>query len=314
MSKLIPILINATGLSERNVRMIIRNAPVRYKTYFIPKRNGNMRLISQPAREVKALQRALVTVILGRLPIHPSATAYRPGMSIRDNAATHAKNGPIMKFDFREFFPSILARDWRTYCETTSLFEDAEDILLSTNILFHRSKESTVLRLAIGAPSSPCLSNVLMFTFDTRISDLVSADHVTYTRYADDLTFSAKRTGYLTGVEKALRHVIHQTRSPSLTINESKTVLATKKYKRVVTGLVLTNDGTVSIGHVRKRAIRAAVHHASQGRLTEAGQAHLAGLFGFAQAVEPEFLGRLIDKYGATLIADIKATKNPTHS
>ncbi len=104
MSELISILIAGTGLSEFDIRSIVRNASMRYKTYLIPKRSGGFRVISQPAREVKALQRVLVSTIINELPIHPAATAYRHHGSIRDNALAHASNGPILKFDFRNFF------------------------------------------------------------------------------------------------------------------------------------------------------------------------------------------------------------------
>lgn len=314
MGTLIALLAGATGLNEHDVRGIVRNAPVRYKTYEIPKRNGGTRTISQPAREVKALQRVLVTEILSRLPVHPSAMAYRPGISIKDNAAAHVENGPILKFDFKEFFPSIVSRDWRIYCEEASLFDDLEDIFSSTQILFHHMKERPGLRLAIGAPSSPCLSNVLMNKFDMRISDLVAVNHVTYTRYADDLTFSAKRTGFLTGVERTLRRVVRESRSPSLTINETKTVTATRKYKRIVTGLILTNDGNVSIGHERKKRIRAALHHAQQGSITDSELTRLGGLLAFVHDVEPEFFRRLVVKYGAPLLAAIQATNKTSDS
>jgi RNA-directed DNA polymerase len=306
MSRVVPMLIAATGLSESDIRKIISNAPIRYKTYPIPKRRGGYRKISQPAREVKALQRALVAGILEHLPIHPSATAYRPNLSIKDNAIAHAGDGPILKFDFEEFFPSIRARDWEAYCRVNSLFQDPEDIYLTTQIFFYRNKKSKILRLAIGAPSSPCLSNVLMNSFDSRISEMVASDHVTYTRYADDLTFSARRTGYLNGVEKVLRKVLSEIKSPHLKINNSKTVLVTKKYRRVVTGLILANDGSVSLGHDRKKIIRAAVHHAMCGKLDKAQCAHLAGLLAFVQDVEPEFLNRLTAKYGYAVIAAIR--------
>lgn len=307
MTSLIATMMNATGLSMRDVMRIIHNAPVRYKTYQIPKRNGGIRVISQPAREVKALQRVLVKTILDKLPVHPCATAYRATKSIRDNAAAHAANGPILKFDFQDFFPSILAKDWKTYCSKTSLFDDPDDIFVTTNILFYRKKPSSILRLAIGAPSSPCLSNILMNEFDTKIFDAVSKDQVTYTRYADDLTFSAPRTGFLTGVKTNLFRIIAEMKSPSLTINEDKTVTATKKYRRVVTGLVLANDGKVSIGHERKKRIRAALHHAGEGKLSIAEQAYLGGLLAFVQDVEPDFFHRLVGKYGDKLIADVKA-------
>jgi RNA-directed DNA polymerase len=300
------MLIEATGLNEHDLRAIIRNAPIRYKRYTIKKRNGGDRTISQPASEVKALQRALLAGVLNNLQVHRCATAYRPGISILNNALPHARSGVIMKFDFKNFFPSIRARDWEKYCENVGLFEDPEDIQLSTKILFHQMKKSVVLRLAIGAPSSPHLSNILMRDFDEWITKAVTPAHVTYTRYADDLTFSAHRTGFLTGVKPALARAVREIKSPRLTINEDKTVVATNKYRRQVTGLILTNDGTVSIGHERKRNLRAAVHRCQLGLLNGAEEVKLAGLLAFVHAVEPDFLERLKQKYSEELINRIQ--------
>jgi RNA-directed DNA polymerase len=313
MSELLPLLTAGTGLSESDVIRIAMNAPRRYKTYEISKRNGGTRLISQPARELKALQRVLTSEFLCKLPVHESAMAYREGISIRHNALAHAKNGPIFKFDFEEFFPSIKASDWAVYCEQENLLRQHRDMWLSTNILFyHRSGRR--LSLAIGAPSSPCLSNVLMKGFDEAISLAVAKDKVTYTRYADDLTFSAKRTGFLNGVEDALRRTIRSIKSPSLKLNEAKTVRATKKYKRFVTGLVLANDGQVSIGHDRKRIVRVAMYHYLQGKLDPKEQVQLAGILAFINDVEPAFFSRLIQKYGAETITALKQAKAPKYS
>lgn len=309
MSILLPLLVGETGLSELDVMRIVRNAPVRYKTYAIAKRSTGMRIISQPARELKALQRILSQELLARLPVHTAAMAYREGRSIRHNALAHSGDGPILKFDFKDFFPSITARDWRLYCERRELFADPNDIWISTNILFHKSSRTTALRLAIGAPSSPILSNVLMNEFDERIASLVAKDQVTYTRYADDLTFSAKRTGHLTGVKKALLITLKEIKSPSLSINDSKTVLATRKYKRFVTGLVLTNDGFVSLGHERKRRIRAGVHNASLGKLSAEERASLAGMLAFANDIEPAFVAKLEEKYGSAVIKSLKSRR-----
>jgi hypothetical protein len=315
MGIILPLLIEETGLSEHDVRRIVSNAPLRYKTYQIAKRTGGTRLISQPARELKALQRILSKEILIHRPIHPAATAYRRGISIKTNASTHADNGPILKMDFKDFFPSITEKDWVAYCQKYSLFNgDTEDILITTKIFFRKYRGVQFLRLAIGAPSSPPLSNILMYDFDTKVCDTASRDQVKYTRYADDLTFSAKRTGFLVHVREMLQRIIRETPFPSLTINDSKTVLATRKYKRMVTGLILANDGKVSIGHRRKRQIRAAVHYQTQGKLDLAGQAQLAGMLAFVNAVEPEFLDRLKQKYGAAVISQLQHTRMPRRS
>jgi RNA-directed DNA polymerase len=306
VSELLPILIGATGLSEWDIRLILANAPSRYKHFKIKKRNGEDRKIAQPARELKALQRALIASKLAKLPVHEAATAYRSGVSIADNASAHAGNGPILKYDFQDFFPSIRSNDWRKYCKSNSVFDNEEDLWISERILFQRDKGSRILKLSIGAPSSPIVSNILMHRFDTLISHAVASDKVTYTRYADDLTFSAPRTGFLTQVESILRKAVRATPWPRLVINEKKTVLATPKYRRQVTGLILANDGKISIGRDKKRAVRAALHRAQHDRLTEQELSHLCGMLAFINSVEPEFVTRMEKHYGLDLLQRLK--------
>jgi RNA-directed DNA polymerase len=83
MSKVLRLLAERTGLNEHSVWRIMLSASARYKTYQIPKRNGGSRLIAQPARKVKLLQRALIETTLTHLPVHEAATAYRRGVSIQ---------------------------------------------------------------------------------------------------------------------------------------------------------------------------------------------------------------------------------------
>jgi hypothetical protein len=305
------MLATQTGLLVADVMRIVANAPRRYKTYTIAKRNGDgHRVISQPAIELKALQRVLVDRVISRLPVHQSAMAYRPGLSVRANAARHAaSNGPIFKFDFMNFFPSITSVDWDLYCRANRVFVDPFDLYISRQILFQQKVKGGNLALAIGAPSSPSVSNALMFTFDDRVAGALENDRVIYTRYADDLTFSAPRTGYLNRVEAVLRETIRDIKSPVLTINEKKTVKATKKYKRCVTGLILTNDGKVSIGQERKRKLRAEMRHYFEGKLSRHQQASLAGKLAFVFDVEPDLYYRIQAKYGLEILTRLKSVR-----
>ena len=98
--------------------MLVRSAPHRYKTYPIPKRKaGEFRIIAQPAREVKALQYWVMHHVLSRFAVHPAATGYREGLNIADNALRHVKSRFLLKLDFKDFFPSIKAHDFRQYIE-----------------------------------------------------------------------------------------------------------------------------------------------------------------------------------------------------
>lgn len=306
MTKILEALSVETGMRSLDLQRIMMSAPLRYKFYSIPKRSGGLRRIAQPAREVKTLQRALQKILLNDLPIHKCATAYREGISIRDNAAAHAENGPILKLDLQSFFPSLKASDWAMYCRSTGCLTDHDDIVLTSHLLFHREPGARTLRLAVGAPSSPILSNLLMHEIDLQIFSAVSGDYVTYTRYADDMTFSAPRTGFLTGVMSKVAKIIRTTKSPSLSINNSKTTYVTKKYHRTVTGLTLTNDNKVTIGRSKKRKISASVHYAMLGKLDKSELQVLSGMLAYVNAVEPAFLDSLRRKYGADTVAMIQ--------
>lgn len=311
MSRLVDFLSKASGLSETDVERIIRRAPYTYKSFTIPKRDGiSFRVIAQPAREVKLLQRLLMGRLSG-LPVHSCAMAYRKGISIRDNADSHIKNGPILKYDFKNFFTSIRALDWIAYASKREIFSDKPDYEKSAELFFVKVPHKG-LRLAIGAPSSPWLSNILMCDFDRRVEAAVSRDHVTYTRYADDLTFSAPRVGHLRDVDKTLRSIIRTLSSPRLLLNENKTVLATPRYRRVVTGLVLADDKTVSLGREKKREIRARVHHGLNGKLSTSEVASLIGLLSYVRGIEPDFYERLCSRYASDIQSALRINSVPT--
>lgn len=301
-ARIMRILIEQTGLREQDVRRIVLTAPDRYKVYTIEKRSGGRRVIAQPSRELKFLQNALMDSVLVHLPVHPAATAYRKGLSTLDNAKPHAQSGPILKMDFREFFPSIRGGAWRRYCEEKAILDYPEDIAISERILFYRPKGSRVLRLSIGAPSSPMLSNLLLNDFDNLVSEAVSVDKVTYTRYADDMTFSAPRTGHLVNVKRTVARIVRKLPYPNLDINDDKTTYITKKYHRTVTGLTLSNDGRITIGRDNKREIRAGVNNAIWGTLSDQDMKTLAGRIAYAISVEPSFVDDIRNRYGADTI------------
>lgn len=305
MSDVVKKLVRCTGLSERDVRIIISNAHKRYKVYYIKKKSGGRREIAQPSAEVKFLQRAFVEMFGKCMPVHEAATAYRTGLSIADNAGRHTQSGPILKLDFTSFFPSIKGGDWHKYCRDRGIFEREEDILLSTALLFRTKPNGTVYRLSIGAPSSPLVSNAMMYDFDQLTAEMCQREEVIYTRYADDLTFSAKRTGYLVNIERNIKNTLRSMEYPRLYINNRKTVLATTKYGRKVTGLVLTNEGGVSVGRERKRLVRAQLNHARHGDMTPEELSRLAGMLAFIKGVEPEFIARMANKYGETLLKEV---------
>jgi retron-type reverse transcriptase len=309
VSDLLSSLGRVALLPEHELIALIRSAPYRYKVYQIPKRApGQFRTIAQPAREVKALQYWVMNNVLNKFEVHPTAMGYRKGRSIAHNARPHTRGRFLLKMDFKDFFPSLKARDFRNFLKKHGPDFDKETVQALCRILFWRPKGTQDLCLSIGAPTSPLLSNILMFEFDRRVFTVCSEHGVAYTRYADDLSFStAKSSDPLAAVEEAVHEICRRLRSPSLTLNLKKTVRVSKRDSRRMTGLVLTNDRKVSLGRDMKRKIRAWVHHSVTDRLSEEQTLQLRGMLNYVNSVEPAFLQRLIDKYGVKAIRRIQA-------
>ncbi len=292
----------------RDVEILIKSAPARYKVFQIPRRRGDTpRTIAQPARELKPLQYWLLKHVLRKLKVHEAATGYVRGGGIRVNAQRHIISQFLLKMDFANFFPSIKAKDFVVYMsEQRRKLLTEDDTVRAARLLYWRPRGQSELVLSIGAPTSPALSNILMEGLDVKISDVCKVAGVTYTRYADDMTFSGNEPNTLHEVEAKVRELVEQMASPNLLINEAKTLFVSKKHQRRVTGLVLANDGQVSLGHERKRRIRSMVHHFVRGDLDTRSVLKLHGLIAFVSDVEPSFFNRLIVKYGDRFVYDLK--------
>lgn len=292
---------------EKAVRLV-SSAPYQYKHYTIPKRSGGVRHIYHPSRELKAVQRWLVGNIFSKLPVHDSVYSYREGVNIQRHAQAHIESNYSLRFDFRDFFPSLSYSWVVSYLRDEvnnnhiSLTDDAIDMV--ARIVCRRDRATSQLALSIGAPSSPILSNAMLFNLDYHVDQMARDFDVRYTRYADDIYFSARRPNILKDVEKEFRNRLYQL-APLLKINEEKTRRKSRKTRRIVTGMVLTPMHQVSIGRHRKRAIRTQVFLFSKSELSKEDASSLAGMISFASDVEPEFVLRLRQKYGDQIINNL---------
>ncbi len=294
-------------IPEATLDHIIRSAPYRYKVFEIDKRNGKgKRTIAQPAREVKAIQYWVMEKLLSTFPIHSAAMAYRTGRNIVTNAAMHAQTRFLLKLDFKDFFHSITAEDFEAFLlKQDGLDLSIEDIVRLKRILFWNRRREGRLIMSIGAPSSPMLSNILMCEFDKKVHAFCAKKNVKYSRYADDLTFSTSFPNVLREVEVQIAEICKRMEHPQLRLNTEKTVHASRSGARRVTGLVLANSGEVSLGHNRKRLIRAQVHHFLNGRLSPEEAVKLRGMLAFVNSAEPSFIQNLKDHYGDAEIGRI---------
>jgi RNA-directed DNA polymerase len=187
------------------------------------------------------------------LKVHAAAAAYVRKRGIKQNVEEHQKNEFLLKMDFSDFFPSIRAGDLRRYIAAdVPCLLDKEDVERVVRLLFFSQRAGMELRLSIGAPTSPWLSNVLMYRFDEAVSEMSRRGSELH-KICGRCDLFIQRPNSLRGVEKKLRKIVATLESPRLRFNPRKTIMLSRKSQRRVTGLVLSNDGKVSLGR-RKSA------------------------------------------------------------
>jgi hypothetical protein len=298
-------LLARTPFSEKELVVLVATAPTRYKDHYINKRNGRgKRLISQPTKEIKFLQRLLVKYELADLPMHEAAMAYRKGLSTKHHAEQHASSRYLLKLDFRDFFLSLhdTALDYLLAQDTH--FSHAERWMIC-NLLCRRLPKTSTQRLSIGAPSSPFVSNYMMHEFDTKLTAFCSSRGVRYTRYADDLALSTSNPHILDLVKDEVQRILQELSYLNISLNEEKTVNVSKKKKRTLVGLTLSNVGNVSVGREEKRRLRAEFHSFSKGMLPHDEIGRLRGKLAYVFGIDPDFVTGLCKRYRVSKIGDI---------
>ena len=292
-----------TGVAADKIERIVLRASHLYKSYRIAKRTNGFRDIHHPSPDLKFLQRWLNRNIFPLLPIHNAAIAYRRGMSIVENGRVHARNKYLLKTDFKNFFPSLTRQDVKLvlnrHLKSVIAEFTAKDVEVILNIVCRYDA------LTIGAPSSPVLSNAILFNFDDFVSRSCEDKGVIYTRYADDLFFSTNTPNLLTDVLQLIRSDLRDRKSPHLALNQHKTVFTSKKRRRLITGLVLTSDGRLSVGRAKKRSIRTLIYLYSKGKLDPGQVSYLRGYLAFLYSIEPDFLARIRIKFGDNTVNDL---------
>jgi RNA-directed DNA polymerase len=226
-----------------------------YVCFQVPKKTGGLRQISAPMPRLKAAQHWVLQNILEKVETHGCAHGFRAGRSIVTNARPHVGAETVVNFDLKDFFPSIGYRRVKGLFRAFGYSEAAATILglLCTQptteeveLDGRRYFVATGARhLPQGGPTSPAITNILCRRLDRRL--LKAADDLgfTYTRYADDLTFSASGESlrHLGGLLERVKAVVtHE----GFDVHPDKTRVLRRSRQQEVTGVVVNSKPNVS--------------------------------------------------------------------
>ena len=231
------------GLDKDVVCRMINAPETFYREFKIKKRNGGERLITAPYPSLMFVQQWIYKNILMQTTIiQPQAKGFVPGLSILDNATPHLQHPQVLKMDIKDFFPSIsINRIIRVFKKLGYHHKLAYALAA---LCCHHSC------LPQGAPTSPILSNIVMRHIDRRLEGLSRRYNITYTRYADDLTFSGEHISV-----KFIEYIQSIIVDGGFSVNQSKTKLLKNNVKKIITGVSISS-GKPTIPKTLKRRLR----------------------------------------------------------
>ena len=246
-----------------------------YSCYTIPKKNGGFRTLESPQGLLLEVQGRLAEYMqpfytVNKLTcVHGFVKAIQgqQKFGVLSNAKMHISKPFVMNMDIKNFFDSITTKQVK-HALLRNLFFVSDEVATAIALLCtHRKK------LPTGAPTSPVLSNIVFYCLDDTLMQLVdeinatkSEDEiaVTYTRYADDLTFSGNESLVLVMVERINSIISYN----GFEINIKKTRGQRPYAAQWVTGVKVNEKLNVSRLYIRR--LRAILHSMQNNNIVDA--------------------------------------------
>jgi retron-type reverse transcriptase len=232
----------------------------KYKSFDIEKRSGGVRKIKAPEPRLKLVQRRLANLLLAcQFEIEDSigvkeecalAHGFKPRLSIVTNAEKHRNRRWVLNTDIEDFFPSINFGRVYGFFQKNRYFALSKPVAtIIAQIACHENQ------LPQGSPCSPVISNIIAHILDIHLNNLAVRHNCTYTRYADDLTFSTNEKRFPRAIAKRQEDDVHKwllgpdfrkaLKSNGFRLNPQKTRMQYCDSRQEVTGLVVNEKVNV---------------------------------------------------------------------
>lgn len=245
------------GYKPSALSYIVHRIPkeAKYSIFEIKKKGGGVRRIDAPIPMLKGLQRRLAGVLYDCVSeIEESekrknnlSHAFRKGFSIISNAKVHKSRRYVLNLDLQNFFPSLNFGRVRGFFRSNKHFKLAEPV--ATLIAQIACNDGV---LPQGSPCSPIISELVTHFLDIRLVALAAKSKCSYTRYADDITFSTNQKIFPAALAAAAGEswvLGNELRSRILdagfSINDAKTRMQVRASRQTVTGLIVNTKVNV---------------------------------------------------------------------
>lgn len=254
------------GYQPKSLTAIVykTNPLLKYTAFEIDKKSGGKRTIKAPMPKLKKLQRHLSHLLYQCLDeiekqrgYKPISFGFRKDRSIAENAARHKRHKWVLNLNLEDFFPSF------NFGRVRGFF------LKDKAFALHPEVATTIAQIACdgialpqGSPCSPVISELIAQILDMRLVRLAKKYGVTYTRYADDITFSTSQKKFPVGLAAPdpkdatiwypSNELISKVVGSGFVINGAKTRMHIRGSRQMVTGLVVNEKVNICSDYYRR--------------------------------------------------------------
>lgn len=279
------------GTSVAILEWISRTLPVGegrlYDRWPSRKKHGGLREIFEPLTPFDAITKNLHRSFTGLLPYEAPdhVHGFVHGRSTVSNASQHLGKKCVLRVDLEDFFPSITTAMTKASLWENGYEEKASELAVSIVTIAGK--------LPIGLSTSPFLSNMVFLSTDRSLAEYAQSEGLSFTRYADDLTFSGEVTNRH---RDDIYRILDDT---GWSVNTRKTVFMRRGGPQYVTGLYVGEPDRPRIPPKIKRRMRWVLHMISKfgydiymeefrGERDEMHRRRLLGWACYIAAVEPD--------------------------
>ena len=256
-----------------------------YREFDIPKRSGGTRRITAPVGKLKDIQKCISVILSPYYQAPDCAHGFTEGRSVVSNAQMHVDKNYVLNIDLKDFFPTISCTRISNALGHLGFNDEVSDVIARLCTIPMRDEQKQVWRSVLpqGSPASPILSNIVCIPLDKKLTDLARRYGLTYSRYADDITFSSNHSVYSRD-DSFLRELEEIVRSSGFKINDKKTRLQKRGSRQEVTGLIVGEK--VNTYRQFTKNLRAAVFHAETNGCSRSDYNNIMGRISYLAMVK----------------------------
>ena len=265
-----------------------------------------------PSKELKRYQQFLNFFIFDFMEVNEKVVfSYRKGVSIYDAIYPHKDSKYILSTDIKSFFIHINKKDIKNLIlqnKQNYLIEE-KDIEKYIDTLVNLVSYNDIL--PIGAPTSPKISNAYLFKFDNSLQNFCQEKEIIYTRYSDDFIFSSNTNKKFDLLLVTIEKLLISSGLEKLQLNKTKTKLQRRGSKIILLGLIITQNGTITVDKKIKKNIEVLLHFylSNKNKFKDFFEKNynsnlekVSGRLSHIKSVDKQYITKLKKKYGSYIV------------